>query len=758
MNIKYVCAFFVSMLFSINIVYANTIIIDINGTGNYDSIQEGIDNSVNGDTVLVYPGTYYANINYNGRNITVASLYISTQADSFIRQTIIDGNQKGTVVSIVSGEDETALLCGFTIQNGIGFMDLGFQRGGGIVIKDSNPTIKKCIVKNNKAQYGGGLYFCNSTNATLSGITVTDNHATRFGGGINLSGSSSVNFDTDILSNVYLNYSPIGSDFSKSSSCPFAEIVVDTFTVLSPDSYFIRPIEDVTTTILHAKINPVSQDLYVSPDGDNINSGITPTEPLQTIAFALTKIASDSLQPNTIHIADGVYSPSINDEMFPLNIRSYVSLVGESMENTILDGEYVTNFLRAEDFEEQYILKNFTLINGNGNNDVVGNGLGGFSIRGNNYVFLHNITVHSCSGYNRSGIEIDYTDNLLMRNVYLHSNRGGRALALFNDGETYKHFTVENCIIKENLPDDDPEVGYGGGITLGGRMTIPDIFTGVFTNIEITSNVNNNTDWYPSSVALAVINNAQVDVINCTIGDNTTPTGGAVKLDYGAEVNIINSILYGDSPGELVVDGRDMPCTLTVQNSLIQGGMWDIMVLGNNTLNWLDGNIDDDPLWIGSGEYPYSLSYGSPCIDSGTIDTTGLHLPTYDLAGNPRIKNSRIDMGAYEYQDTVSVDPSHDHSDWLYTLQNTPNPFHEGTSILFSVHGNNHIEDMILTIYNAKGQLVKRFTSENYEFTPYTEVYWDGTDEQGKQVAPGAYFYKLEYNGHAVVRKMVLLR
>jgi len=254
------------------------------------------------------------------------------------------------------------------------------------------------------------------------------------------------------------------------------------------------------------------------------------------------------------------------------------------------------------------------------------------------------------------------------------------------------------------------------------------------------------------------MNNAQVDVINCTIGDNTTPTGGAVKLDYGAEVNIINSILYGDTPKELVVDGRDMPCTLTVQNSLIQGGMWDIMVLGNNTLNWLEGNIDADPFWIGAGHYPYALSDSSCCIDSGTIDTTGLNLPEYDLAGNPRISGGRIDMGAYEYQDTVAVDPPHDHTDWLYTLQNNPNPFHEGTSILFSVHDSHNVQDIILSIYNSKGQLVKRFTSENHDFSPYTEVYWDGKDEQGKRIAPGTYLYKLEYNGNVVVRKMVKIR
>jgi len=665
------------------------------------------------------------------------------------------------VVQIVSGENENTLLCGFTLRNGSGSPFYSFfNDGGGIGIYNSNPQIKKCIIENNTASAGGGI-FCSNAQIIMEGVTISNNHAFETGGGIILLDYSTISFNSEILCNIYINYAARGCDFHKSSTCPPIEIIVDTFTVMNPDSYFVTsvdlygyPVNDVTMNILHAKIDPINQDLYVSPDGDNNNSGMNPDEPLQTISFALTKIASDSLHPNTIHIADGIYSPSNNDEKFPLNLRSYVSLIGEIMESTILDGEEHSYLINNRNIDQDYSLKNITITNGYHRN------VGGLKISLNNEnVILENITVYNSEGSGESGMIISNTDNLLLRNIYIYDNCGGLALGLGSVlDEVEREFSVENCVVNHNLPDDDPDWGYGGGILVAGRMTIPDIFHGVFKNVQITNNVNNDTFWPYSSVALTVINNAKVDLINSTIGDNTTPTGGAVKLNYGAEVNIINSILYGDIPREIVVDGRDMPCTLTVRNSLIRGGMWGIMVLGNNTLNWLDGNIDGDPLWICSGEYPYSLSYGSPCIDSGTTDTTGLHLPAYDLAGNPRISGGRIDIGAYEYQDTISVDPSQNYNDWLYTLQNTPNPFHDGTSILFSVHDSHHIEDIILTIYNAKGQLVKRFTSENYDFAPYAVVYWDCTDEQGKQVTPGTYLYKLEYNGNAVVRKMVMLR
>ena len=44
----------------------------------YATIQAGIDAATNSDTVLVQPDTYFENIDYIGKNITVASLFLTT--------------------------------------------------------------------------------------------------------------------------------------------------------------------------------------------------------------------------------------------------------------------------------------------------------------------------------------------------------------------------------------------------------------------------------------------------------------------------------------------------------------------------------------------------------------------------------------------------------------------------------------------------------------------------------------------------------
>ena len=114
----------------------------INVPDDQPTIQDGIDEAVTGDTVLVQPNTYIENINFGGKKIVVTSLFLTTQDTGYISQTVIDGNQSGSVVVFNSDEDQTAKLCGFTIYNGSGTVDIfGNAYGGGIFIDHASPQI-----------------------------------------------------------------------------------------------------------------------------------------------------------------------------------------------------------------------------------------------------------------------------------------------------------------------------------------------------------------------------------------------------------------------------------------------------------------------------------------------------------------------------------------------------------------------------------------------------------------------------------------
>ena len=62
----------------------------------YSTIQSAIDVASDGDEVQVSAGTYYENINFNGKNIVVQGAHQET--------TIIDGGQMGSVVVFENGE------------------------------------------------------------------------------------------------------------------------------------------------------------------------------------------------------------------------------------------------------------------------------------------------------------------------------------------------------------------------------------------------------------------------------------------------------------------------------------------------------------------------------------------------------------------------------------------------------------------------------------------------------------------------------
>ncbi len=109
----------------------------INVPADQPTIQNAIDAAMDGDLVLVAPGTYVENIDFIDKAITVMS-------EEGAEVTIIDGNQAGSVVTFANGDTGTALLQGFTIRSGYAL------EGGGIYCEDSSSIlIENCkIVKN----------------------------------------------------------------------------------------------------------------------------------------------------------------------------------------------------------------------------------------------------------------------------------------------------------------------------------------------------------------------------------------------------------------------------------------------------------------------------------------------------------------------------------------------------------------------------------------------------------------------------------
>jgi parallel beta-helix repeat protein/predicted outer membrane repeat protein len=160
------------------------------------TIQGGINVATNGDTILVLNGTYIENINYNGKEITIASLFLTTQDTAFISYTIIDGNQNGSVVTFESGEDSTAVLKGFTITNGGGYCN-----GGGIYCSNSSPIISNNIISDNYTSFidGAGIYITDEASPTVVWNIVKNNYSDAWGGGIYIRNGSSPYISRNVI-------------------------------------------------------------------------------------------------------------------------------------------------------------------------------------------------------------------------------------------------------------------------------------------------------------------------------------------------------------------------------------------------------------------------------------------------------------------------------------------------------------------------------------------------------------------------------
>ncbi|NQT63846.1 MAG: T9SS type A sorting domain-containing protein [Candidatus Marinimicrobia bacterium] len=211
----------------------------INVPTDSSSIQGGINGAIDGDTVLVQPGTYFENINFNGQNVIVMS---ENGADSCTIESAAGVFENGTVVIFENGENHTAELKGFTISGGN-----AESMGGGILCENSSPVLKDLKIINNHSGYsaawdgigvgggialinsdayvydsiissnltsggwghngsGGGIY-CSNSSPTFSTVLIADNHSGT-GGGL-MSNSSTI---------IMLNCTTIDNDASKINS------------------------------------------------------------------------------------------------------------------------------------------------------------------------------------------------------------------------------------------------------------------------------------------------------------------------------------------------------------------------------------------------------------------------------------------------------------------------------------------------------------------------------------------------------------
>lgn len=163
------------------------------------TIQAAIDAAAIGGEVWIQSGTYYECIRlwayvhlYGG---FIGSESSREQRDWRENITILDAQQRGTVVTVRAGEF-VSTVDGFTVTHG------SARVGGGLVVTNSSPSILNCTITGNEASRDGGGLFVGHASPKLVNNSVSDNLASNSGGGLALEESFSLIAGSTITGNV----------------------------------------------------------------------------------------------------------------------------------------------------------------------------------------------------------------------------------------------------------------------------------------------------------------------------------------------------------------------------------------------------------------------------------------------------------------------------------------------------------------------------------------------------------------------------
>lgn len=367
-------------------------------------------------------------------------------------------------------------------------------------------------------------------------------------------------------------------------------------------------------------------------------------------------------------------------------------------------------------------------------------------------IVADNVSAFSGGGiYTNGGVLIG--NNIISGNRILNSNGSGGALKCRN----------EVNIIDNTITNNTTYGGYGGGIdcydctgnitgnvitynynnTAGGGvrlnssivnfsnnfvcnnstnaggagMLISGQSNAIMNNNVIANNHEESTYAYAGGGLLLFDSNPTI-TNNTIVNNSSSSTGGGVFCHSGSAPVFRNCILYGNR-AELEgnqVQLNDEQSDPEFYFCNIEGGISDFGLNGNFYTGSHSDILDTVPLFQSPTQYSgigfdalaadWSLQAGSPCINAG--DPSGTY-PSLDIAGNPRVMEGNIDIGAYE-EVFVGIENNLPKHIMLY-----PNPTSDNVRLILT----NEDENATLSVFTPSGQLLESLTITGQLGTEY---------------------------------------
>lgn len=456
--------------------------------------------------------------------------------------------------------------------------------------------------------------------------------------------------------------------------------------------------------------------IYVNQNAAGNNNGISWTNAYTSITDALA-IAQNNEE---IWIAEGVYTPHASDRSasFTVNvpgIKIYGGFDGTETQlsdriigahETILSGDLLANddniisYSNTSRADNSYTVVNILAdnieLNGLTISDGHANGASGSATEARYGGGIHksastrNLTIKNCK---------------VIKNV--SKEAGGAISSGFGATAGTSSLTINGSEFSENLS------AIGGAIysaSTGTSTVSYFISNSVFSKNKVGDINGAATGYAGSSMWLRAYNNSSTmisNIVNCTFVDNVdegTASGMnnmsrvTLALTKNTSANhtatLTNSIFWNNkglsSAVARPIGGfiESMIPSMTIKNSIDETNFTGVTLSGTS-----GNNSSSNPLFTNLSNGDYTLSIGSPAIDSGDNSSV---IGVADLLGMQRIYNSTVDMGAYEYGATLGIN-TNSFSDFSVF----PNP----TAGILNVRSAINIES--IEIYSLEGRKIK---------------------------------------------------
>ena len=177
--------------------------------------------------------------------------------------------------------------------------------------------------------------------------------------------------------------------------------------------------------------------------------------------------------------------------------------------------------------------------------------------------------------------------------------------------------------------------------------------------------------------------------------------------------------------------------------------------INEQSLAALDAHLETKDSWTRVA-IPLEHLIKEPLIKDGLPKPALISELRFDSPGSVYLDEIRLVAARPEVLPPTVVAETRDAAlpQYFHLDSNFPNPFNPNTTIRFALPANVQVE---LTLYDMAGQKVATLLSGPRQAGIYS-LQWDGRDDQGRELASGVYFYRLQAGAQVETRKLLLLR